>query len=301
MFRPDELSCLAALRERERFKDECGIVGVHGHAEASNIAYLALYALQHRGQESAGICSTQGGEQFVHRAMGLVADVFSEISGESQAARYGESSGTGSRAPPTPAPKARSSGEPSAAYGENTLAMSDIPLASGTVTVRGNAIPAGHQVYVAGQPVPVDPQGNFVAQEILPSGVHTVEVAVLDPYGIEFVSARDIDQQLGLRQPHVEHRHERLPARQNARTFAMALQQRGRLLGAVGTHIVKHGRFHERTPRRCKSRCHHDARAATPPEACRPSDSKSCATMSRAALSSMRLPTMATLPPTWAL
>jgi amidophosphoribosyltransferase len=78
MFRSDELSALARLREAERFKDECGIVGVHGHPEASNIAYLALYALQHRGQESAGICSTQSGEQFVHRAMGLVADVFSE-------------------------------------------------------------------------------------------------------------------------------------------------------------------------------------------------------------------------------
>ena len=119
--------------------------------------------------------------------------------------------------------------------------------------------------------------------------------------GGQLCAARDVDQQGRLGQPHVKHRHERLPARQNARTFAMALQQRGRLLGAVGTHIVKHGRFHERTPRRCKSRCHHDARAATPPEACRPSDSKSCATMSRAALSSMRLPTMATLPPTWAL
>jgi amidophosphoribosyltransferase len=78
MFRPHELAELAAQRERERFRDECGIVGVHGHAEAANIAYLGLYALQHRGQESAGICSTQGGEQFVHRAMGLVADVFSE-------------------------------------------------------------------------------------------------------------------------------------------------------------------------------------------------------------------------------
>jgi amidophosphoribosyltransferase len=78
MFRRGELTALAALRDRERFKDECGIVGVHGHAEASNIAYLGLYALQHRGQESAGICSTQSGEQFVHRAMGLVADVFSE-------------------------------------------------------------------------------------------------------------------------------------------------------------------------------------------------------------------------------
>jgi amidophosphoribosyltransferase len=78
MFRGHELAELADLREAERFRDECGIVGVHGHAEASNIAYLGLYALQHRGQESAGICSTQGGEQFVHRAMGLVADVFSE-------------------------------------------------------------------------------------------------------------------------------------------------------------------------------------------------------------------------------
>jgi amidophosphoribosyltransferase len=78
MFRSDQLSALARLREQERFKDECGIVGVHGHAEASNITYLGLYALQHRGQESAGICSTQSGEQFVHRAMGLVADVFSE-------------------------------------------------------------------------------------------------------------------------------------------------------------------------------------------------------------------------------
>jgi len=78
MFTRDDLEELARSRESERFRDECGIVGVHGHSEASNIAYLGLYALQHRGQESAGICSTQGGEHFVHRAMGLVADVFSE-------------------------------------------------------------------------------------------------------------------------------------------------------------------------------------------------------------------------------
>jgi amidophosphoribosyltransferase len=78
MFPPQEVDELARLREAERFRDECGIVGIHGHSEAANIAYLGLYALQHRGQESAGICSTQGGEHFVHRAMGLVADVFSE-------------------------------------------------------------------------------------------------------------------------------------------------------------------------------------------------------------------------------
>ncbi len=72
------LARLAAERERDRFHDECGVFGVHGHPEASNLAYLGLYALQHRGQESAGIASSNGREPFVHRAMGLVADVFSE-------------------------------------------------------------------------------------------------------------------------------------------------------------------------------------------------------------------------------
>lgn len=58
--------------------EACGIVGIHGHPEAANLAYLALYALQHRGQESAGIvsCDTKG--LLVHRGMGLVADVFTE-------------------------------------------------------------------------------------------------------------------------------------------------------------------------------------------------------------------------------
>jgi len=78
MFRPEDTAEVAAAKERDRFKDECGIVGVHGHPEAANITYLGLYALQHRGQESAGICTASGGEQFMHRGMGLVADVFSE-------------------------------------------------------------------------------------------------------------------------------------------------------------------------------------------------------------------------------
>jgi len=69
---------LARERDEDRIKDECGVVGIHGHSEAAKITYLGLYALQHRGQESAGICSTQGGEHFVHRAMGLVSEVFNE-------------------------------------------------------------------------------------------------------------------------------------------------------------------------------------------------------------------------------
>jgi amidophosphoribosyltransferase len=63
-------------RDDDRFHEECGVFGIHGHPEAANIAYLGLYALQHRGQESAGIASAKGREQFVHRGMGLVADVF---------------------------------------------------------------------------------------------------------------------------------------------------------------------------------------------------------------------------------
>jgi amidophosphoribosyltransferase len=74
----ETLSDIASARAAERPRDECGVVGVHGHAEASTIAYLGLYALQHRGQESAGICTGHGGEQFVHRAMGLVSEVFHE-------------------------------------------------------------------------------------------------------------------------------------------------------------------------------------------------------------------------------
>jgi len=60
----------------DHFHDECGVFGVFGHAEASNLAYLGLYALQHRGQESAGIVSSDGTELHMHRAMGKVEEIF---------------------------------------------------------------------------------------------------------------------------------------------------------------------------------------------------------------------------------
>jgi len=62
----------------DHFHDECGIVGIVNHTEAANLAYLGLFALQHRGQESAGICSSDGEQLWTHNAMGLVSDVFSE-------------------------------------------------------------------------------------------------------------------------------------------------------------------------------------------------------------------------------
>lgn len=57
-------------------KEECGVFGIFGHPEASNLTYLGLYALQHRGQESAGITSFDGKCFHIHRQMGLVADIF---------------------------------------------------------------------------------------------------------------------------------------------------------------------------------------------------------------------------------
>ncbi|RJQ71721.1 MAG: amidophosphoribosyltransferase [Desulfobacteraceae bacterium] len=58
-------------------REACGIFGVYGHPEAAKMCYFGLYALQHRGQESAGISAVQDGVLSDHRGMGLVSDVFS--------------------------------------------------------------------------------------------------------------------------------------------------------------------------------------------------------------------------------
>ena len=60
----------------DKFKDECGVFGIFGHPEAANMTYLGLYALQHRGQESAGIAASDGRQVRISRAMGYVADIF---------------------------------------------------------------------------------------------------------------------------------------------------------------------------------------------------------------------------------
>jgi amidophosphoribosyltransferase len=62
----------------DKLHEECGVFGIFGHPEASKMAYLGLYALQHRGQESAGIASSDGERLIAYRAMGHVADVFTE-------------------------------------------------------------------------------------------------------------------------------------------------------------------------------------------------------------------------------
>jgi amidophosphoribosyltransferase len=64
--------------DRDKFRDECGVFGIFGHPDAAHISYLGLYALQHRGQESAGIAVSSNGRLKLARAMGYVSDVFSE-------------------------------------------------------------------------------------------------------------------------------------------------------------------------------------------------------------------------------
>ena len=80
-----------------------------------------------------------------------------------------------------------------AAYGESHMARHTIQLGSGTVTVQGSGIPADHTVWFAGREVPIDAQGNFAAEQILPDGTHTVELAVLDNAGNGSVYLRDLE------------------------------------------------------------------------------------------------------------
>ncbi|HEX9022168.1 MAG TPA: OmpA family protein [Nitrospirota bacterium] len=80
-----------------------------------------------------------------------------------------------------------------AGYGGNHLAVENIPKKGGTVKVSGSAVPADHSVFMAGRAVPVGKEGKFVAEEILPPGMHTVEVAILDKSGNGNLFLRDLD------------------------------------------------------------------------------------------------------------
>jgi amidophosphoribosyltransferase len=71
-----ENNSMAFHVDDDHFHDHCAVCGVYGHPEAAKLAYLSLYALQHRGQESAGIVSSDGQRLHSHRQMGLVQDVF---------------------------------------------------------------------------------------------------------------------------------------------------------------------------------------------------------------------------------
>ena len=66
------------MTRNDKFREECGVVAIYSHPEAETLAYLGLHALQHRGQESAGIVTSDGMALHIHKSMGLVADIFTE-------------------------------------------------------------------------------------------------------------------------------------------------------------------------------------------------------------------------------
>src|SRR5438132_11723661 len=64
------------MANSDKFRDECGVVALYDHPEAATLAYLGLHALQHRGQESAGIVTSDGMSLHIHKSIGFVADIF---------------------------------------------------------------------------------------------------------------------------------------------------------------------------------------------------------------------------------
>ena len=89
-------------------------------------------------------------------------------------------------------PEAEVAADLLAGYGGNRLQRHAIPVAGGTVTINGKQVKDGQHVFVMGRPVPVDNQGKFAAAQIIPRGVHTVEVAVLDDDGKGRIYRRDL-------------------------------------------------------------------------------------------------------------
>jgi len=83
--------------------------------------------------------------------------------------------------------------ELTAGYGQNALSLQNIGLSSGTVSVRGSGVDGDKEIYVGGRPVPITANGDFIAEEILPEGTHTVEVAVIDEQGSGQLYLRDLE------------------------------------------------------------------------------------------------------------
>ena len=66
------------MTTKDKPREECGVFAVYGHEEAARVAFFGLFALQHRGQESAGIASADGCQVWEHKGMGLASEVFRE-------------------------------------------------------------------------------------------------------------------------------------------------------------------------------------------------------------------------------
>jgi len=126
---------------------------------------------------------------YVIRAYGE-DDQFDETQPQPLWVVYGEVERPGDRKPGDPV---KMESERLAAFGQNALSLQNIDLSQGSVSVRGRGIDADQEIYVGGRPVPVAANGNFIAEEILPDGAHTVEVAVVDDQGSGELYLRDLE------------------------------------------------------------------------------------------------------------
>ena len=63
----------------ENIKEACGVFGIYNHPEAARITYLGLFALQHRGEEAAGICSSDGENLHLYKNKGLVGEILIQL------------------------------------------------------------------------------------------------------------------------------------------------------------------------------------------------------------------------------
>src|SRR5476649_1743955 len=125
----------------DKFRDECGVFGIFGHPEAANMTYLGLYALQHRGQESAGIAASDGDTITVIKDMGLVSQVFNErnlapLDGH-LAMGHVRYSTTGSSTWRNAQPVYRSVGEAGLSLGHNGNLTNTVALAEGLGMLPG--------------------------------------------------------------------------------------------------------------------------------------------------------------------
>jgi amidophosphoribosyltransferase len=77
-FDKEDILDVSLAADDDRPKEECGVFGVFGHDQAAELTYYALIALQHRGQEAAGIASVDGERMYSHRGLGLLAEVFDD-------------------------------------------------------------------------------------------------------------------------------------------------------------------------------------------------------------------------------
>src|ERR1700743_1950540 len=75
---PSVPNSLSPVEEDPKLREECGVCAIHGHPDAARQAYLALYALQHRGQESGGIATADGLQLANIKGMGLISEIFTD-------------------------------------------------------------------------------------------------------------------------------------------------------------------------------------------------------------------------------